>query len=104
MGINIYGLQSDFMQKSRKKHSKTQNCLFFNVNSAPEPRNDQKSPKKRITKSRFTQFFCIGMVYFGCLQVNPHIQAVQNMCSKGGYNNLFFFWKIGSTSAAPKLA
>ena len=28
--------------------------------------------------------FCIGMVYFGCLQVNPHIQAVQNMCSKGG--------------------
>ena len=26
----------------------------------------------------------IGMVYFGCLQVNPHIQAVQNMCAKGG--------------------
>ena len=24
------------------------------------------------------------MVYFGCLQVNPHIQAVQNMCGKGG--------------------
>ena len=28
--------------------------------------------------------FCIGMVYFECLQVNPHIQAVQNMCGKGG--------------------
>ena len=26
----------------------------------------------------------IGMVYFGCLLVNPDIQAVQNMCSKGG--------------------
>ena len=25
-----------------------------------------------------------GMVYFGCLQVKAHIQAVQNMCSKGG--------------------
>ena len=44
-------------KKSRKKHSKTQNRWFYNVNSAPEPRNDQKSPKKRITKSRFTQFF-----------------------------------------------
>ena len=33
------------MQKSRKKHSKTQNRWFYNVNSAPEPRNDQKSPK-----------------------------------------------------------
>ena len=28
--------------------------------------------------------FCKGMVCFECLQVNPHIQAVQNMCSKGG--------------------
>ena len=25
------------------------------------------------------------MVYFGCLQVNPHIQAVRNMCRKGGW-------------------
>ena len=32
----------------------------------------------------FLNFFFIGMVYFGCLQVNPHIQAVQNMCGKGG--------------------
>ena len=40
--------------------------------------------KIRITQSRFTQFFCIGSVYFGCLQVNSHIQAVQNMCGKGG--------------------
>ena len=42
--INIYGLQYDFMQKSRKKHSKTQNRLFYNVNSAPELKNDQKLP------------------------------------------------------------
>ena len=44
-------------KKSWKKHSKTQNRWFYNVNSAPEPRNDQKSSKKRNTKSRFTQFF-----------------------------------------------
>ena len=44
-------------KKNRKKHSKTQNRWFYNVNSAPKPRNDQKSSKKRITKSRFTQFF-----------------------------------------------
>jgi len=25
------------------------------------------------------------MVYFECLQVNPHIQAVQNMSGKGGW-------------------
>ena len=24
------------------------------------------------------------MLYFGCLLVNPHVQAVQNMCGKGG--------------------
>ena len=72
--------------EKKKSGVKTYLEIFchYNVNSAPELRNDQKSPKKQITESRFTQFFFIGMVYFGCLQVNPHIQAVQNMCSKGG--------------------
>ena len=45
------------MQKSRKKHSKTQNCWFYNVNSAPELRNDRKSPKKKIPQSRFSDPF-----------------------------------------------
>ena len=71
-------------KKNRKKHSKNQNRWFYNVNSAPELRNDQKWPKKRITQLRFTQFFCIGMVHFRCLMVNPHVQAVQSMCGKGG--------------------
>ena len=32
------------------------------------------------------------MVYFGCLQVNPHIQAVQNMCEEKeiGINNSMY--------------
>ena len=40
--IYIYGLQCDFMQKNRKKHSKYQNRRFYYVNSAPELRNHQK--------------------------------------------------------------
>ena len=44
-------------KKNQKKHSNNQNCWFYNVNLAPELRNDRKSPKKRITKSRFTHFF-----------------------------------------------
>ena len=34
-------------KKNRKKHSKNQNRWFYNVNSAPELRNDQKSPKNK---------------------------------------------------------
>ena len=30
-----------------------------------------------------SSIFCIGMVYFRCPLVNPHAQAVQNMCGKG---------------------
>ena len=36
-------------KKNRKKHSKNQIRWFYYVNSAPELRNDQKTPKKRIT-------------------------------------------------------
>ena len=34
-----------FHAKSRKKRSKTQNRWFYNVNSAPEPRNDKNCQK-----------------------------------------------------------
>ena len=39
-------------QKDRKKHSKNQNRLFYNVNSAPELRNDQKSPEENGSLNR----------------------------------------------------
>ena len=42
------------MQKNRKKHSKNQVADF--TTTAPDPRNDQKLTKKRITQSRFAQF------------------------------------------------
>ena len=44
-------------KQNPKKHSKNQNRRFYYVNLAPELRNDEKLPKKRITQSRFTQFF-----------------------------------------------
>ena len=43
-----------------------------------------KIAKKTDHSIAIYSIFCIGMVYFGCRQVNPHIQAVQNMCGKGG--------------------
>merc|ERR1719429_414083 len=44
-------------KKIGRNTQKNQNRRFYNINSAPELRNDQKSPKKRITQSRFTQLF-----------------------------------------------
>ena len=47
----------------------------------------QKSPKKgQKTDDSIAIYsnFWIGMVYFGCHLVNPHVQTVQNMYGKGG--------------------
>ena len=47
----------------------------------------QKSPKKALKmdhKIAIYSSFLIGMVYFGCHLVNPHVQTVQNMNGKGG--------------------
>ena len=51
-----------------------------------------KNAKKTDHSIAIYSIFCIGMVYFGCLQVNPHIQAVQNMCEEKeiGINNSMY--------------
>ena len=46
--------------------------------------DDPPPPKKKLHLIKICSIFFIRMVYFECLQVNPHIQAVQNMCGKGG--------------------
>ena len=51
--------------------------------SGSRPQKSPKKSQKRITQSQFTQIFWIGMVYFGCHLVNPHVQTVQNMYGKG---------------------
>ena len=37
---------------------------------------------------RFAEFLLIGMVYFRCHLVNPHVQAFQNKYGKGGIQGL----------------
>ena len=46
-----------FHAKNRKKHSKNQNRWFYNVNSAPELRNDQKLPKNGWLNSDLLNFW-----------------------------------------------
>ena len=51
----------------------------------------QKSPKKAQKTDHSIAIysnFWIGMVYFGCYLVNPHVQTVQNMYGKGGVERL----------------
>ena len=69
--------------KKQQKRSKNQKSWFYYVNLAPELRNDENLPKNGSLNRNLLNFF-IGMVYFEYLRVNPHIQAIQNMCSKGG--------------------
>ena len=58
--------------------------MAYNVISRKKiERNTQKIKIADFTIAIYS-IFGIGMVYFRCLQVNPHIQVVQNMCSKGG--------------------
>ena len=72
-------------KKNRKKHSNNQNRWFYYIcKFGSRAQKWRKIAKKTDHSIAIYSIFCIGMVYFGCLQVNPHIQAVQNMCSKGG--------------------
>ena len=57
--------------------------------------------KKNGILNRDLLNFCIGMVYFALYQVNPHVQAVQNMSGKGdrvrGGRSLPYFQKTRSS-------
>merc|ERR1711949_141405 len=72
--------------KNGSKHPMLSISMAYNVISCKKiERNTQriKIAKKTDHSIAIYSIFCIGMVYFGCLQVNLHIQAVQNMCGKG---------------------
>ena len=75
----IYGIQSDKMHSFHPRHSNLKNRCFRYI-------RPQKSPKIAQKKSLNRDFlnFLIGMVYFRCYLVNPHVQGVQNMYGKGG--------------------
>ena len=73
-----------FHTKKSKETLKKPKSLILQCKFGSRAQKWPKTTKKRITQSQFTHFFCIGMVYFRCLLVNPHVQVVQNMCGKGG--------------------
>ena len=73
-----------FHAKKSKETLKKSKSLILLCKFGSRAQKWPKIAKKTDHSIAIYSIFCIGMVYFGCLQVNPHIQAVQNMCSKGG--------------------
>ena len=73
-----------FHAKKSKETLKNSKSLILQCKFGSRAQKWPKIAKKTDHSIAIYSIFCIGMVYFGCLQVNPHIQAVQNMCSKGG--------------------
>ena len=67
--------------KKKSKETLKKKSLYY-VNSAPELRNDQKSPKNGSLNRDLLNFFK-SMVNFRCFLVKAHVQAIQNMCGKG---------------------
>ena len=43
-----------------------------------------KNCQKKDRSIAISSIFRVGVVYFRCLLVNPHVQAAQNMSGKGG--------------------
>ena len=54
------------------------------VNLAPDLRIHQKKAQKMDHSIAIYSTFRIGIVYFECYLVNPHVQTAQNMYGKGG--------------------
>ena len=52
--------------------------------SGSQPQKSPKKAQKTDPSIAIYSNFSIGMVYFGCHLVNPHVQTVQNMYGKGG--------------------
>ena len=69
----------------RSKETVTKSKLLISLYFGSRP---QKSPK--ITKEKNRSLNCdllkknLGFVFLGWYLVNPHVQADQNMCGKGG--------------------
>ena len=73
-----------FHAKKSKETLKKSKSLILQCYFGSRAQKLPKIAKKTDHSIAIYSIFCIGMVYFGCLLVSPHIQAVQNMCSKGG--------------------
>ena len=83
--LTIYMAYNVISCKNSKETLKQSKSLILLCKFGSRAQKLPKIAKKTDHSIAIYSIFCIGMVYFGCLQVNPHIQAVQNMCSKGGW-------------------
>jgi len=74
-----------FHAKKSKETLKKSKSLILQCKFGSRAQKWPKIAKKTDHSIAIYSIFCIGMVYFGCLSVSPHIQVVhQNMCGKGG--------------------
>ena len=73
-----------FHAKNLLKTLKFWKSLNSLCKSGSRPQKSQKKTQKMDHSIAIYSNFWIGMVYFGCHLVNPHVQTVQNMYGKGG--------------------
>ena len=69
-------------EKSKETLKKTK-LLILLYKFSSRAQKWPKIAKKNGSLNRDLLNFFKGMVYFGYLQMNPHIQAVQNVCGGG---------------------
>ena len=69
---------------SAPKSSKGKFNLNLQFKSGSRPRKSPKKAQKTDHSIAIYSNFWIGMVYFGCHLVNPHVHTIHNMYGKGG--------------------
>ena len=80
MADNVISYQK--IKRNAQKNKIADFTMFIRLPSSEMTKNCPQ--KKKDYSIAIYSIFCIGMVYFGRLLANPHVQAVGNMCGKGG--------------------
>ena len=86
-----------FHAEKLKETLKKSKSLILQCKFGSQAQKWPKIAKKTDHSIAIGSILCIGMVYFKWLLVNPHVQAVQNMCGKGGVEDVSG-WVRGSRS------
>ena len=70
--------------KKIKKDAQKSKSLISLYKFGSQTQKSPKIAKKNDHSIAICSIFFIGVVYFGWYLVNPYVQAVQNMCGRGG--------------------
>ena len=68
---------------SSKSSDSSDSIKSSDSSESSESSETSQSSKASASVGRHSSY-CIGMVYLGWYVVDPHVQAAQNMCGKGG--------------------